>query len=172
MPARTDDMQGLARRLVEPLRAWFARADHVGVAAAYATNAGQSITTGAVIAIVDFEDVISDPLGLVATGASWAFTCPSSGLYLVSAMVLFDTAAAWASGERGLMQAFVNGTLARTLDRRDNYNTTNFAVLSGTGPLLCNAGDTIDVRVAQNSGSNIALTADVLNNYVTIRRIA
>lgn len=140
------------------------------IVAAYNTDAGQTITTGAAVAIVNFEDLIYDPQGLVTTGAGWAFTCPAAGLYLVTASVLFAASAAWASGERGLLQVFRNGSLAASLDRRDNFNTTNLAQLSGTAPALCAAGDTLDVRVAQNSGSNIALNADAATCYVVIRR--
>lgn len=141
------------------------------IVAVYATDAGQSIPTGTGMTIVNFEDAVYDPRGLVTTGASWAFTCPAAGLYEIDAAVLFNSSAAWADGERGMLQAFRNGSLAASLDRRDNYPANTFARLAGSVTLVCAAGDTLDVRVSQNSGSDIALNADANFNRVTIRRI-
>lgn len=143
------------------------------IVAAYATDAGQSIPTGTGPTIVNFEDAVYDPRGLVTVGANWAFTCPIGGLYEVNAGVLFDVSAAWDINERGLLQVNRNGAFAAFLDRRANIGANNYARVQGVIPVVCVAGDTLDVRAAQNSGSSIALfTGDGgAWNYVVIRRI-
>lgn len=141
--------------------------------ASYATNAGQSIVTGAAVAIVDFEDQIYDPGSDVTTGASWAYTAPKTGIYLVTAMVQFANSSGWADQERGLMQLFKNGSVYRNLDRKDSYTAASsvIMVLHGATTVSLTAAETIDVRVAQNSGGNLALSASTAENWIDIVRI-
>jgi len=78
-------------------------------------------------------------------------------------------------GERGALQVWRNGSAAATLARKDNFNSSATAQamqLSGSTALWCDAGDTLDVRISQNSGSTIALMANPTDVYVNIARIA
>lgn len=150
-----------------------------GIGAVYAsasTNTAQSFTTGAGVAIVDFEDVELDPGSDITTGASWKYTAPATGIYRVSAHVLFASSNAWNTiNERALMQLFKNGSVYRTLARGDGYVSSGPAVqmrLAGASLISLNVTDTIDIRVAQNSGSNIALDGSAANNYIDIFRVA
>ena len=144
------------------------------IGAVYATDAAQSIATGAASVVVDFEDVIYDPLGLVTTGAGWAFTAPAAGLYQVTAAILFAGSTGWAAGERGLLEVFQDGSLVFDLDRKDNYVSGGASLLmrlQGSCAVVCAAGDTLDVRVAQSSGAPIALLNQANWNYVSITRL-
>lgn len=143
------------------------------VYALYNTNAAQSIPDNT-LTIVDFEDVISDPDSLVTTGAAWVFTCPIAGLYHVTAAIMFAATTTWAPGtEAGSLFVYLNGAISVRADRKDNF--TNVASqqmqLSGSCDVVCAAGDTINIRVVQNSGAALALNNTSTINYVNIFRV-
>ena len=143
------------------------------VAVLYRSDAGQSIPN-TTTTIIDFEDQVLDDDGLVTTGASWAFTTPLSGVYLVSASALFATTTAWALGERGLLLAYRNGALQRSFARIDSINsavTSQLMHLYGTLLLTLVAGDTVDIRISQNTGGALALNTDSSFTYVSIVKV-
>jgi hypothetical protein len=151
-------------RAINDLRARIGRLESAdravdSFAVVYRCGAAPSIPSSTGDTLIDFETSVYDPAGLVATGASWAYTCPATGYYLVSAAVLFDSAAAWADGERAQLTIYLGGASAIRLDRRDNYPTNTFARVAGENVVSCAAGDTLDVRISQNSGSAILLNA-------------
>ena len=141
--------------------------------AIYNTNAGQSLNNNATT-VINYEDVVNDPDSLVTVGAGWVFTCPIAGTYLVIGQIAFASSTAWALGERGILQAFVNGSLRINLDRKDNFTsaaTAQVMVVSGSGFVVCAAGDTIDIRANQNTGGALALDATAIFNEVYIARV-
>jgi hypothetical protein len=137
------------------------------------TSAAQSITNNAAVAIVNFGTVINDTHSAVTTGASWKFTAPVTGYYRVDAKILFATFTGWAALERVLFQLFKNDVLYSTLDRNDGIVTTSAIQRGARGSdiIYLTAGQYIDVRLAQNCGSNLALTAVTTDNYISIVRV-
>lgn len=141
--------------------------------AIYNTNAGQSLANNTTT-VINFEDTVSDPDSLVTTGAGWVFTCPIAGTYLIIAQIAFTSSTAWALGERGILQAFVNGAARLNIDRKDNFSsgaTAQVMVISGSGFAVCAAGDTIDIRANQNTGGALALDTTALFNEVYIAKV-
>ena len=143
------------------------------IGARYAINAGQSIPNNTLPpTIINYEDLSYDPLSLVTTGASWAFTCPIDGYYRVAAAALFASTATWALGEASVLYVYKGGAEWSRLAYRDNYGgATQLAHLAGSDVVECAAGDTLDIRIYQNSGGALALFANAFYNYVAISRI-
>jgi hypothetical protein len=143
----------------------------VAQVARYTTNAGQSISN-ATATIVNFEDVDTDVGGLVTTGASWKFTAPEAGYYLVNAKLLFASSAAWGVGEAGELYLYKNNAYVNTLERKAmTAAATHLMDLQGTDIILLAAGDYIDIRVYQSSASTIALFAGGDVNWVSIAKV-
>lgn len=135
------------------------------------SNAGQSIPNSA-ITVVDYEDVAYDPRGLITTGASWVFTCPTAGVYLVSANVLFTGTTTWALGEAAALYLYRSGNHVSYFDRCDALGgATQFMRLGGCDVVECAAGDTLQVRVIQNSGGALVLHNTTQYNVVSIARL-
>lgn len=143
------------------------------VAARYSSNAGQSIVTGAAAAIIDFEDESFDTHDAVTTGASWKFTCPAGqgGYYQVNVGISLASSSAWGYGERGLLQLFKEGNAYSNLSRKDNFESTLQMQLGGCDIVNLAEGEYIDIRIAQNSGSNIALVNSNTDVWVSIAKI-
>lgn len=141
--------------------------------AIYDTNAGQSLANNTTT-IINYEDVVADPDGLVTVGAAWEFVVPVTGLYLIIAQIAFVSSTAWALGERGILQGFVNGAQRVNFDRKDNFSTGATAqvmVLSGAAIVVCTVGDTIDIRANQNTGGSLALDTTSSFNQVYIAKM-
>lgn len=142
------------------------------VGALYATDASQSIPTGGSDTVVNFEDLISDPDGLVATGANWAFTCPLAGLYLVSSAILFNLTTTFAATEAVILTAYRNGAASRRLCRMTDFSGANINAWAAGGAVIsCGAGDTLDVRLFQNSGGALTLNNAQAFNYISIVKV-
>jgi hypothetical protein len=135
------------------------------------SNAGQSIPNNTVTN-VDYEDVTTDPRGLITTGASWAFTCPTAGMYLVTAGVLFTGTATWALAEPAALYLYRSGSHVSYLDRCDALGgATQYMRLGGCDVVECAAGDTLQIRVTQISGGALTLLNTTQYNYVSIARL-
>jgi hypothetical protein len=137
------------------------------VGARYSSNAEQNIVNNTTAAIIDFEDEIYDSGPLVTTGASWKFTAPYTGYYHIDCLIAFFSNAGWAVSERVLLQLFKNNNYLLTLDRQDGKSGTIQATVRGNVTVELNAIDYIDVRVAQNSGGDIALE----NPWINIEQV-
>jgi hypothetical protein len=139
--------------------------------ARYTTAAGQSISSSTGVTIVDFDTLVDDTNAAVTTGAAWHFTAPIAGRYLVVACVDFVTTTTWALTERAILDVFVNGSVYSQLRRMSNLDssgTTAIVGLMGSDTVVLAAGDTLDIRVSQNSGAALALSASGLANRVSI----
>lgn len=144
------------------------------VGARYNSNAAQTIVNNATIAIVDFEDQVYDSGSLVTTGAAWKFTAPSTGYYHIDVYLLFAANTGWAVGERGLLHLYKNNAVFVALDRKDdigNAASGSQLALHGSVTIALAATDYIDVRVAQNSGGNIALSNAATDVWINIEKV-
>ena len=142
------------------------------VGARYNTDAAQNIVNGAAIAIINFDDRVYDTGDFVTTGTAWKFTVPTTGYYHIDAMVQFTSTSDWAAGERGNLVLYKGGAAFIGLDRKDNYSgTTVFMYLQGHVTVYLEATNYIDIRVAQNSGADLALSNDPLTVWVNIEKI-
>lgn len=152
--------------------AWFLIARYIpNVSAIYETNAGQTITTGS-SPVIDFEDVVVDTHNAVTTGASWVFTAPRAGLYNVSSFVGFADSAAWTAGEFVIFELHKNGTLHKRLDIHEIEASGTFIQAAHGSALVSLAkGDTVDVRLTQDSGSSIATINEPTRNWISITGI-
>jgi hypothetical protein len=144
--------------------------------ASASTNTAHNVVTGAAVMVVNFEDVATDPGSDITIGASWVYTAPTTGIYYVSTRVTLASATTWsAATERGLLQLFLNGSVYRLLDYQAGWITAGAGIqvsLQGSTLVSLTATNTIDVRVAQNSGTDIALDGSAANNYIDIYRVA
>lgn len=136
------------------------------VAARYTTSTAQAIST---TTIVNFTTKVFDSHNAVTTGASWKFTAPVAGKYLISAA--FFTAST-ALNQRFIYEVFKNGTTQNIWVANMEKETTNTSRLVGHGTAVVDAfaGDTIDVR-GTASGATTALSGDAYQNYIEIYRI-
>jgi hypothetical protein len=139
------------------------------VVAIYTTNAGQSLAHSA-STIINFGTLEVDTNAAVTTGAAWKFIAPMNGYYHVDAQIQFAATATWADGEIGALQLFVNGAIRARLSSKDNYGSSNSISmqLGGGTEVYLTAGDYIDIRVTQASGSSLALTTTSAYNRVAI----
>lgn len=125
----------------------------------YTATLGQSIPNNTIpLTTVNFDTLEEDDYSLVTTGANWVWTAPFPGRARLTTAIMFTTTTAWAAGEAGEIHIYKNGSKYSVLDRKDNYNTASpFMQLSGSRPLMVAAGDTLALRVYQNSGGSLAL---------------
>lgn len=140
------------------------------VAARYSTAAGQTISTSSVT-IVDYDTKDYDTHNAVTTGASWKFTAPVQGFYSVKAHMMYSDAA-WAVDDKLSMEIYKNGSQHQNLRYYEvTAATTAFSDLVGSGDIYLNAGDFIDIRVFQNSGSSKTIITQAIYNHISIHRI-
>lgn len=141
------------------------------VQARYRRTSAQTLATGTTT-IIDFSTKDSDSHGAVTTGSSWKFTAPAAGTYRVSAGLIGSTSAAWNAGENWQLFVYKNGSVDIALGIYICQATaTNISAVNGSGEVNLLAGDYIDIRAVQNTGSNHDVAADNSFNYVTISRL-
>ena len=136
----------------------------------YVTGAGQSIPNSTDI-IVDFGTKSFDSHNAVTTGASWKFTAPISGKYLVESIIKFTSGGGWASGETAVIKIRKNGSSQKDTENTQQATHTNNVVIIATDTISLIAGDYIDVVARQNSGASLNLSADSLANTISIHRV-
>ena len=109
----------------------------------------------------------------MTTGAGWVYTCPNTGYYQVSCNLLFGSAS-WTQDVTIAIEAFKNGTTSFKMAwRRVGYTATTLQD-GGVGITTVNAsgGDTLQLRLFQNEGSNRSLFIDNgENNWIVITQI-
>jgi hypothetical protein len=158
-------LQDIERRLLR-----LETAEVVPPTAHYSTTAGQAVANNTFV-IVNFDTLISDARACVATGASWAYTAPTAGVYAVLARVTLGSIA-WTAGEIMRVDLYVNGALAAAMGRHVfEANVTAIKSLNVSGAITLARADTVDVRVYQNSGASDNLSTSAGYNWVCIGRI-
>jgi hypothetical protein len=121
--------------------------------AAYKTSDSQSIADSDNI-VVNYDTPISDDNDLVTTGASWAYTGATQGIYIVIASLAWG-AINWAAGVDTRTKVFVNGSNSWNLDWQTHaQGGAGVRTLHGTGYVFLNEGDELDIRAYQSSGSS------------------
>jgi len=138
----------------------------------YSTSSAQSIPDGT-NTTVNYDTLEVDTHNAVVTGASWLFTAPMSGKYLVTGATRLISAT-FPAGTGMETNIRVNATNTSLIGTQfvGILSTTSFST-SNTGACVLSlaAGDTIDVRVFQNSGGAISLNINNLYNNIEIVRI-
>lgn len=137
-------------------------------AALYTSNAGQSISSGSTT-IINFEDKVEDTHNAVTTGASWKYTAPVRQRVDVDVRALL-VSSSWTAGNTIELYLFKNGSeYARLrIKRIETTGTYQFLADGQAQGISLAAGDYIDVRIAQNSGSSINLDTSALVNRIAI----
>jgi hypothetical protein len=71
------------------------------------------------------------------------------------------------------LRLYKNGALFSWLDRKDNYSSASsvYMALGGGDMVYLAVGDTLDVRIYQNSGAALALHNDGVMNHVAIWKV-
>jgi hypothetical protein len=150
-----------------------ARERAASIVAIYTSSSGQSIPNNT-FTIIDYSTREIDTHSAVTTGSSWKFTAPVSGYYHIDASIMFGGTTTWNDGEFGYLRIYLNGGASMIiLDRKDNYGSasTVYMKLGGSTSMHLNAGDYIDIRSIQNSGSDLIIFPNSSYNRVAIARI-
>jgi len=127
---------------------------------------------GGVATIMNYEDVVYDPYGIVTIGAAWKFTANHDGYYLAKASILwanFD----WQPGWTVYQDIFKNNGLFSRLDRwQTNLNAAaRYLHQHGHDMVWLEKGDFIDFRYLQTSGAARATHNNPVFNYCAIYRM-
>ena len=133
------------------------------IVASYKTNAGQTINASST-AVIDYEDLVKDSHGLVTTGASWNFKCPTTGYYFVKAVARMAYTAAT---NFFFLSIRKNGTVVKQQEGSSPGTALDFGG-GVSGVVFANRGDTIDITFQNTTGSNETLIANGDQNYVDI----
>lgn len=117
------------------------------------------------------EDEIYDPLAQHSiTTAIFAAQVP--GKYRVGASVELASDANWTRNDYLQIQLFKNGTFNRTMGTLyAQVDNTLIMAIQGSTDVACAAGDTLEVRIFQNSGAAISTTGTAASNWVSYARI-
>lgn len=149
------DGQVLTADSGETLGQKWAATGFAGTGAIAAAEADLAIAN-TTVTIVRFDNVIYDPGSDVTEGAAWKYTAPTTGYYLVTAAVLFESNAGWAVNEYAYLAVFIDGTVSKYLDRNYMEAAGTYSVfLCGSAVVPMTAAHYLDVRVYQNSGGAI-----------------
>jgi hypothetical protein len=140
------------------------------VNASYGTAAAQSIPT-ATTTIVDFGTKNFDSHGSVTTGASWKFTAQTSGTYLINGVISYSIGSTTAVPIATLF-VFKNGVQTGSGSAYNGTTTSGtFVGVTVSETLKLNAGDYIDLRAYQTTGSSKVLTAFAQENRVSVIKV-
>ncbi len=104
--------------------------------------------------IVDYDNKIIDTHNAVTVGASWVFTAPRTGSYLVTANLLWSDNT---NMTEELMEIFTNAAIDQEIIR-----LTNQEGMGGTAIIDLVAGDAVDLRARQidsGAGARTILTS-------------
>ena len=134
------------------------------------TTVSDSIGSGSA-QVVDFNTQVYDTWNAVTTGASWVFTAPIGGYYLVRSQVVFNSSSAWAVGEFGWMQVRKNTTNYAYVDYWNHKAGTIYTKLAGGVVVEVAKDDTLDVYIFQGSGATLTLRSTPVFNYVCVARL-
>lgn len=137
----------------------------IPVVARYSSSATTTVNS-ATETRVDYETKVLDSHNAVTTGASWVFTCPKAATYNVRASSRFG-AAGWNAAETAEMYVYKNAGSYATVDYQTAESTTSRSMLlNGSCLVELAVGDTVHVKIRQDTGSGMAL--DNVPAYNTI----
>lgn len=117
-------------------------------------SAGAQAISSGTLTVIAFDTIESDPTSMSTTGASARFTVPTGagGVYLVSGGVNFASFAAIATGV--YCSVGKNGAEARRGTQFNADVAADALQATVTTTIALAAGDYVDLRAYQNSGSS------------------
>lgn len=138
----------------------------------YTTAAGLSVPSSTAT-IVDFGTSDFASASEVTTGGSWNFAPTVSGIYLVTAMVVFDSAS-WGANTQINLRLYLNGSHRSNLGffRTEAASGADLPMVSGTDLVAINSGQNIDLRVYHDDGSTKSLIASAQHCWIAITKVA
>jgi hypothetical protein len=140
------------------------------VACFYNSTAGQSIPNVTATTLVCSTKIYDTHASMnTSTGV---YTVPVSGKYSIASKILFNSFS-WGTGQVANLTVYKNATNVFVLDRSDELAsaTTRFCSIGGSGTYFFNAGDTITVKVDQNTGAARTLWTDAIHTWICIERV-
>lgn len=140
-----------------PIQGWSATSEHVVTNSDSVAPVKYANTDGAAFATATLQTVKfatkqydNDALYNTSTGL---YTVPRSGVYHMSANILFDISAAWVEGETAELWVGKNGSSAYRLDWYQFEDAaTKYVSLQGTTTINAVKGDTLHFMARQSSG--------------------
>jgi hypothetical protein len=143
------------------------------VNALYETDQARSITNNAATT-GEFlcEDRVFDSHNAYNTSTA-IYTVPTSGKYRVGASALLGSGGGWEAGEVAQLTLYKNGSSNRDMASIYSDSTHGQRVaISGSTIVSCVAGDTLEVRIFQDSDGSISTVASSQrSNWVSFERI-
>lgn len=140
---------------------------NIYLGARYSTTAGQSIADST-LSTIDFGTKTWDPWSVVTTGASWVFTAPITGYYLVTVRTCFQTGMTLDTGYfDGQIQ--VNSSNYSEMTKSINRQAAAEGSYTMSAVVLVTATQTIRYRVWQSNGASRSLTASGAQNSIEIQ---
>jgi len=121
----------------------------------YQTSAGQTIETAGSGEIVVYGTKVFNTCETYDS-TTGVFTCPIEGVYRVSANILFESAA-WAANKFIDLSIRKNSTSIIVNEKTTEAAVTTWVGNQVNGLLDCAAGDTIDIFIDHDRGTNTAL---------------
>ena len=140
-------------------------------AARYTTSSAPSVPNNDNTFIVKFVTLDYDTLSNYNT-TTGLYTFSQAGTYHISTTCILDNGGGWASGEQILLRFYKNGSTIvseREIRANASHSTTFSNTLNDT--LEFAVSDTVEIRLFQNSGAALALTAVAESNFFSIFRI-
>lgn len=134
------------------------------------SSSGQSVNHAS-IDIIDFATVVYDTHSAITTGASWKFTAPVTGYYVVTASLLFSASTAWAEGEQATLLMYYDGVLRSSTVHTGHGSTSQSVEMQFSDLVYIEATHYIDLRIYHDSGSARTLVNDGSYNWISIHRI-
>lgn len=142
------------------------------IACLYESNTARSISS-AVATTGEFlmEDKVFDTHGAYSTSTA-IFTVPAAGKYRVTAQCALASSAAWDRNEEADLRLYKNGSYYRMMGAFFGQVTnTLLSIAHGSTLVSCVAGDTLELRAFQNTGSAINTSGTATENWVAYERI-
>jgi hypothetical protein len=142
------------------------------VAARYTSSSGQSIPD-IIASTVNFNTKEYDTHNAVTTGTNWKFTAPVAGTYHVSSYVMYNSFTI-SSSATIYLSVDKNNVYYADISRLviGTHTNTYSNALFGSTSLRLNAGDTINIKTFQSTGSNRTLSPDSKYVWVAIHKIS
>ena len=135
--------------------------------AVYESNTNSSMANGTTV--IDYEDRVYDNYNCVTVGASWVFTCPIPGTYEVTATARLTADGGWEVNESAQLHLFKGVTLNRVIGQW-YWGSSTIATVNGTGLVAgCVAGDTLQVKMVQDSDAAITLNGTATMNWISVK---
>lgn len=145
--------------------------EHIAVAAFATSNTARTINNDTITAVV-MEDEVFDTHNAY-NASTGVFTCPVTGKYIVRTSNIFVASASWESSEYLAAYLYKNGAQVNTIAYVGAASVTGSPIhgFTGGGIVSCNANDTLEARVYQNSDASLDTDGATTNNWVSFERI-